>query len=209
MAVPAATATANCTITNPDGSTSTSSVTLSGGQSSSLSFTYNPAYGGNSQAYTVSSSVGSVMVTVYAVLPTITLSGADGASDGSTNAAATFMATGGSSGATATVDYTVSGPGAWESNSISLSGGQSGSLSFVYNPAYGGEFPDLLGQFQLPGRQRLRYSRCYPRSRWRVRTGGGDGSTSATATFTATGGSSGQLRDGQLHDHESERIDKH
>ena len=103
-----------------------SSVTLSGGQSNSLSIAYNPTYGGNSQGYAIASSAGTIAITAYAVLPTITLAGMDGAGDGSSAATAMFSASGGSSGATATVNYTITNPdGSTSTSSVTLSGGQS------------------------------------------------------------------------------------
>ena len=76
--------------------------------------------------------------------PTVTLAGLDGATDGSGDATATFTASGGSSGATATIGYTISGPGVSQSSSVSLSDGQISSLSFAYNPLYGsGQFSGL------------------------------------------------------------------
>ena len=40
-------------------------ITVAGGQNSTLPISYNLAYGGASQAYTVTSTVGTVYVTVY------------------------------------------------------------------------------------------------------------------------------------------------
>ena len=130
--------TVNYTVSGP-GVSGSSSVYLTGGQSSSLSFSYDPDYGGASQQYTVSSDVGTVTVTVYEVVPlTVALTETDGAGDGSSGGSATFTASGGTAGQYDTVNYTVSGPGVSQSSSVSLTGGQSSSLSFAYNPAYGG-----------------------------------------------------------------------
>ena len=57
-------ATVNYSVSGP-GDSDSGSVSLTGGGSSSLTFSYNPTYGGTSQAYTVSSDVGTVTVTVY------------------------------------------------------------------------------------------------------------------------------------------------
>ncbi len=134
--------TVNYTITNPDSTTSTGSITVTGGENSSLPISYNSTYGGASQAYAVSSDVGTVTVTVYplpvAVPPTITLSETDGASNGSSDGAALFTASGGTTGQYAHASYTITYPDGTTSGStpISLTGGQTLPLSFAYNPAY-------------------------------------------------------------------------
>ena len=170
------------------------SVTLNGGESSSLSFAYNPSYGGNSQAYTVSSSAGTVTVTVYAVVRPD--DHVDWLLTGKLATAAPMPQprsppVARSSGATAMRSVTRSaGPGVWESNSVTLSGGQSSSLSFAYNPAYGGNSQTYSVSSSV-GSVTVTVYAVLPTITLTGADGAGDGSTSATATFTATGGSSG------------------
>ncbi len=193
-----ATDTVNYTITNPDGSTSTGSVSLTNGESSPLSFSYNPAYGGSSpQSYTINSDVGTQTVTVYSVPvvpPTVTLTETDGAGDGSTGGTATFTATGGTSGTTDTVNYSINGPGVSTSSSVTLTGGGSSSLSFSYNAAYGGASQAYTVSSDVGMTTVTVYPVpvVVPPGITLIETDGAtDGSTGGTATFTASGGTSG------------------
>ena len=182
-------ATVNYSVSGP-GDSDSGSVSLTGGGSSSLTFSYNPTYGGTSQAYTVSSDVGTVTVTVYPALPTITLTETDGATDGSTDGTATFTASGGGTGVYATVNYSVSGPGDSDSGSVSLTGGGSSSLTFSYNPTYGGTSQAYTVSSDV-GTVTVTVYPAIPTITLTETDGATDGSTDGTATFTASGGGTG------------------
>ncbi len=183
---------ANYTITNPDGSSSTSSVSLTGGQSSSLSLSYNPAYGGTSQAYTVSSDVGTVNVTVYP-LP-VALTETDGASDGSTGGLATFTAVSGAADSSSqTISYTITNPdgSSGTPGSFTLGSGGTFGLSLSYNSAYGGASQAYTVSSSVGTATVTVSVAVAPTITLSETNGASDGSTDGTAMFTASGGTSG------------------